>query len=151
MYECKYPVLESQLIELFVKVSRNQSAIITDSVLHETTSKVQPLDGGIIANFKAGFRKELIRFTLRHIEEGEIPKVEMRSAVIWTALAWANVTPITISNCWRTVGLLPEQGQMMCPETSQALNELEDLCVTLQESLARLFVRSRAAIWTEKG
>jgi len=35
MYECKYPVLESQLIEWFIKVSRNQSAIITDSVLHE--------------------------------------------------------------------------------------------------------------------
>ena len=78
-------------------------------------------------DFKAGFRKQLIRFTLRHNEEGEIPKVEMQSAVIWTALAWANVTPITISNCWREVGFLPEQGQMMCPETAQALNELEDL------------------------
>ena len=35
-----------------------------------TTSKIQPLDAGIIANFKALFRKELIRFTFNQIESG---------------------------------------------------------------------------------
>ena len=98
-----------------------------------TTSKIQPLDAGIIANFKALFRKELIRFTLNQIESGLDTKIEVRKSLIWAAGAWADVTKITIVNCWEKVGLLPDQGQTLCPDPQRALAELEKMLVNLAE------------------
>ena len=54
-------------------------------------SVIQPCDAGIIASFKAQYRK---LYNIKH-------------AIYNIAEAWMNVTPNTIVNCWRKTGVLP--------------------------------------------
>ena len=61
-----------------------------------TTSKLQPLDLGIIANFKVYYRRFLLRYVLSKIEECEIASetasaVNILIAIGWIAQAWKEV------------------------------------------------------------
>ena len=91
-----------------------------------TTSKIQPLDAGIIANVKAMFRKRLIEHQLAQLSQGIGVQVDIRMAVMWAAEAWADVTTTTIVNCWRKVGILPGEC-VLCPASNQAMEELRHL------------------------
>lgn len=91
-----------------------------------TTSKIQPLDAGIIANVKAMFRKQLIEHQLAQLSQGIGVQVDIRMAVMWAAEAWADVTTTTIVNCWRKVGILPGEC-VLCPASNQAMEELRHL------------------------
>ncbi|KAK4520389.1 uncharacterized protein ATC70_008523 [Mucor velutinosus] len=71
-----------------------------------TTSKLQPLDAGIIANFKAQFRwhqyyravnKYLAGVSLDLTEEYRMDEVD---ALYFLADSWIKVKPQTIQNCW---------------------------------------------------
>ncbi|KAG2190835.1 hypothetical protein INT47_011357 [Mucor saturninus] len=60
-----------------------------------TTSMLQALDAGIIANFKAYFRSQKVLEKSRFIQ-----------AMFFLANAWLKVTPETINNCWRHTNIL---------------------------------------------
>ena len=67
-----------------------------------TTSMIQPLDQGIIANFKLKYRQDLVQGV---IEDGsDIPsflkKVTIKDAFYHAATAWDNVLPTTIYRCF---------------------------------------------------
>ncbi|XP_046395541.1 tigger transposable element-derived protein 4-like [Ischnura elegans] len=73
-----------------------------------TTSKTQPLDKGIIQNFKIMYRSYLLQHFIRNIDNG----ANISEAAPWTLLhavrsiarAWNNVSKETIKNCWRSAG-----------------------------------------------
>lgn len=67
-----------------------------------TTSKLQPLDQGIIASFKARYRRIWIRFMLEEHERGNSPvqRMNVLKAIQFSIRAWDEVTSTTISNCW---------------------------------------------------
>ena len=76
-----------------------------------TTSKLQPLDLGIIQNFKVHYRHLLLRFVLAKIEECStasdvVKSVNLLMAIRWVARAWNTVSPDTISRCFRKAGVL---------------------------------------------
>ena len=79
-----------------------------------TTSKLQPLDLGIIQNFKMHYRKLFLRFVISKIDEcdtasGVIYQVcECALAIRWVAQAWKAVKEETISKCFRKAGVLDE-------------------------------------------
>jgi hypothetical protein len=67
-----------------------------------TTSKLQPLDQGIIHAFKARYRRSWIRFMLEQYEHGFDPLQTMNilKAIQFSIRAWDEVSSTTISKCW---------------------------------------------------
>jgi hypothetical protein len=81
-----------------------------------TTSHVQPLDQGIIAAFKAHYKRYLIDWTLKQYDnpnsqwKDDLSKVKptFYQMLVWSKRSWDEITPVTIANCWAKSGLLPE-------------------------------------------
>lgn len=76
-----------------------------------TISKLQPLDLGIIKNFKTHYRKFLMRYVITKIEEcssaAEVVKsVNVLHAIRWIAEAWKCVQSTVILKCFRKAGIL---------------------------------------------
>ena len=78
-----------------------------------TTSKLQPLDLGIIKNFKIHYRKLLLKFIVAKIDQHALASevtstVNILQAVRWLAEAWKQVSGETIKKCFRKAGILNE-------------------------------------------
>ena len=74
-----------------------------------STSITQPLDSGIIKNFKTKYFHLLISNVLSKMSaeiraEFIFGKINLKDAFIYTVMAWNNVSCETISNCWRKAG-----------------------------------------------
>jgi DDE superfamily endonuclease/Tc5 transposase DNA-binding domain/CENP-B N-terminal DNA-binding domain len=70
------------------------------------TSIIQPLDQGIIKNFKVKYRTLLVRHLLDNFDKGKSFDPTLWDSVEWTSKAWAGVTPETIRNCFRHSGFV---------------------------------------------
>ena len=75
-----------------------------------TTSRLQPLDAGIIQNFKVKYRKRLVKYVLARIREyastRQIVKgVDVLVAIRWIQEAWKEVSNSTIKNCFEKRGI----------------------------------------------
>ena len=73
-----------------------------------TTSKVQPMDAGIIAAFKRHYRRLHLQNALDRDERGEtnLYKVDQLTAMRWSLAAWSEISSATIANCFRHTGLM---------------------------------------------
>lgn len=67
-----------------------------------STSRLQPLDQGIIASFKAKYRKRWIKYILEQFDVGEnvVATMNLLRAIQYCIRAWDEVTRVTIANCW---------------------------------------------------
>jgi hypothetical protein len=73
-----------------------------------TTSKLQPLNVGIIACFKRKYR-HFIRFLLNEYEQNfNSKKLDILAAIRFIVKSWSEVTENTIKNCWYHTGLTKE-------------------------------------------
>lgn len=104
-----------------------------------TTSKLQPLDQGIIKNFKTNYRREMVRKFLNDLERQTSKKINVLDAMWMVIKAWKNVTETTIANCFRKSGFKvnnPDQDEEDDLEDLQPLSNLIEGCwPTVQESL----------------
>ncbi|EUC57153.1 tigger transposable element derived-like protein, putative, partial [Rhizoctonia solani AG-3 Rhs1AP] len=74
------------------------------------TAWIQPMDAGIIRNFKSNYRRLHSEFVLDRDAAG-IPnpyKVNQLDAMRLSQQAWDMVSTSTIQNCWRHTGIIPE-------------------------------------------
>lgn len=76
-----------------------------------TTSHCQPLDQGIIQNFKIKYRKFLIRRLLTFTNIGDPfekaeESINLSSAIVWIVAAWKNVSSTTIKKCFQKAGFM---------------------------------------------
>lgn len=72
-----------------------------------TTSRLQPLDQGVIHSIKANYRRKLTQKLIAIIEDNKIPtsnSIDLYEAIIMLKNAWNEVTNITIQNCFRKSG-----------------------------------------------
>ena len=76
-----------------------------------TTSKLQPLDQGVIQAFKLKYRKRQMTHILAQLRSNPnvtgpeiMKKVTVLDAVMWAAEAWKEVAPETITKCFRHAG-----------------------------------------------
>ena len=77
-----------------------------------TTSKLQPLDLGIIQNFKVHYKRFLLRYILASIEvctsASEVAgTINVLHAIRWILKAWKEVKPETICKCFQKAGISP--------------------------------------------
>jgi len=78
------------------------------ALLPNTTSKLQPLDAGIIAAFKCHYHQRQLEYALNQLNEKKDPyKINQLTAMKWATQAWHEVKPSTIVNCWRHTSILP--------------------------------------------
>ena len=97
-----------------------------------TTSVLQPLDLGIIKNFKVHYRQLLLRYVCAQIEEcstaNEIIKsVTVLNAIRWVAEAWKMVSATTIRKCFRKAGILDQDFSVVKRANSPDHDPFEDL------------------------
>jgi len=73
-----------------------------------TTSRVQPLDAGIISSMKVRYwRLQMERaLDLCHEKFKKIYKVGVLTAMRWFKKVWEELPSSTIANCWRHIGLV---------------------------------------------
>jgi hypothetical protein len=76
-----------------------------------TTSRIQPMDAGIIAAFKKRYRSFHLAHAIDRDAAGQknIYKVDILKAMRWMKAAWCAVSSDTIANCWRHTGLLSDE------------------------------------------
>lgn len=80
-----------------------------------TTSKLQPLDQGIIQNFKILYRREIVSLVLDSIEKGEKVNITVLTAINIIDKAWKNVNPTTLYNCFRKCGFVKRRENVEQP------------------------------------
>lgn len=79
-----------------------------------TTSKLQPLDAGIIKNFKVLYRGSLLRHVVSHLDSTQLSAseiaqtVDVLMAIRWIKAAWEQVKSSVIVNCFKHCGAIPE-------------------------------------------
>jgi hypothetical protein len=77
-----------------------------------TTSKIQPMDAGIIMSFKRHYRHLHIKWILSQVEEGKDIKdlkMDVLRAIHYIVKSWDEVMPETIYNCWNHTKILPDR------------------------------------------
>ena len=74
-----------------------------------TSSRLQPLDAGIIRNFKVKYRKRLLKFAVSRTDDNSkaseiIQEVDVLNAISYIKGAWEEVSDQTVINCFRKCG-----------------------------------------------
>ena len=108
-----------------------------------TTSKLQPLDLGIIKSFKAHYRQLLLRYVVSKIDQcsnaSEVVKfINILVAIRWSAIAWSKVKEETIRKCFRNAGILNQSFDVVaCPSADTDPFLEADTEVELQSLIER--------------
>lgn len=95
-----------------------------------TTAGCQPLDAGIIKNFKVFYRSALLQWILGNDATSNasdmVKSVSMKHACRWIASAWASVKADTIAHCFSHcgVGLAVNVDQPLLQEETHELHEM---------------------------
>ncbi|GBL93785.1 Tigger transposable element-derived protein 6 [Araneus ventricosus] len=95
-----------------------------------TTSKLQPMDQGIIRRFKVNYRRRLVRKLVDGIDEGStLPKINVLDSMRMTDYAWRNVTQKTVQTCFKKVGFkngCKEEKEINEEESERIVKEAEE-------------------------
>ncbi|XP_030767449.1 tigger transposable element-derived protein 6-like [Sitophilus oryzae] len=100
-----------------------------------TTSHCQPLDQGIIQNFKLKYRqffiKRLLTFTnTEETMEKAKESINLASTMVWISTAWKNVTSNTIKKCFQKAGFATVKGD-------DAFDEEDDIPLSQLSSILK--------------
>lgn len=94
-----------------------------------TTSHLQPLDAGIIQNFKSHY----CRFQLKHyvdcLDSKRVPDLLLSDAIRFVKFAWDKVSPQSIVNCRKHTGLCIDNEP--CVANPQLTNNDDDMSESL--------------------
>uniref|UniRef100_A0A1B6G5E8 HTH CENPB-type domain-containing protein n=1 Tax=Cuerna arida TaxID=1464854 RepID=A0A1B6G5E8_9HEMI len=71
------------------------------------TSVLQPMDQGVIRSFKCNYRKQLLKKIIVCMDTAQPVNVTILDAIQYLVNAWREVTPRTISRCFRKAKLSP--------------------------------------------
>ena len=73
------------------------------------TSRIQPMDAGIIQSFKCHYRQRFVGFKIEQADLApeERKRLDVLGAINFALQAWAEVEPGSISNCFLHTNVLP--------------------------------------------
>ena len=105
-----------------------------------TTSRLQPLDAGIIRNFKLKYRKKLLKFVISRINDNVkatdiIQEVDVLKAISWIKSAWGEVSEETIVNCFKKCGFQKSQPDVQLTDFAEE-EEFESLVKELSTDVS---------------
>ncbi|UYV63340.1 TIGD4 [Cordylochernes scorpioides] len=102
-----------------------------------TTSMLQPCDQGIIRNFKMIYRTRLMRKYLTAYDAGTALTINLKQAVDIISVAWNDVLPATISNCWHNSGIIKSDvsSPLDTPQPATQMWEQQSLFDRMKEVL----------------
>ncbi|CAM1307615.1 TIGD4 (predicted) [Pycnogonum litorale] len=69
-----------------------------------TTSKLQPMDQGVIRSCKTHYRRRLLKRLIADIEAGRDHEISLKDGIDLLSRAWDDVKPETVANCFRKAG-----------------------------------------------
>ena len=100
-----------------------------------STSKTQPLDQGIIASFKAQYRKRWLSYMLDELDRNAQPlkTVNILKAIRWSIQAWQAVSSSTITNCWFYSKLIEKRDIQDSTPQNIPIEEVSELLRRLQQ------------------
>lgn len=112
-------------------------------------SKLQPLDLGIIQNFKTYYRKLLLKYVLSKIDTcdagSDVAKsVNVLLAIRWIAQAWNSVQESTICKCFHKAGILSDDGNVVSRIEGDPFEDL-DSCQELQGLVGKVMQGERCS------
>lgn len=102
--------LENRKVLLFIDncTTHNHDIELSSIKVHflppNTTSILQPMNQGVIQNFKMFYRKEIIGRLVDNIDNNESFSINILEAIRMSDMAWRSVTPQTILNCFIKAG-----------------------------------------------
>lgn len=76
-----------------------------------TSSKLQPMDQGVIHSLKCHYRKILLMKMLDAIDKNKTFSVDLLDAIHFIHMAWEKVSRETIANCFKHGGFLRKEGE----------------------------------------
>ncbi|CAM4823844.1 unnamed protein product [Rotaria magnacalcarata] len=100
-----------------------------------TTSKLQPLDQGIIKNFKCYYRQQLVKLVILRCavaNSSDDIVITVLDAAHWTKNAWQAVTQSTICNTFRMAGFVNPNTQSESSDT-MINNSDDDVATAIQD------------------
>jgi transcriptional regulator with XRE-family HTH domain len=93
-----------------------------------TTAGTQPLDVGIIKNFKVKYRQRLLNHlimsTVTEQAETLLKRVNLKHSIKWISESWRDVSENSISNCFRAAGI---SDQLYEDPANDIVNEEKEL------------------------
>ena len=109
-----------------------------------TTSRLQPLDLGIIKNLKVYYRKMLLRYILTKMNECStaaevVNSITILQAIRWIAKAWKKVDQTVVKTCFRKAGFLDKDFNLI-REVSVS-GDILSVTVMVQRILLRAMVK----------
>ena len=108
-----------------------------------TTSKIEPMDAGVIASVKARYRSERMARAVDLTDENlaDFYKVDILMAMRILRKIWNNLPSETIRNCWADTGLLSSSSEpSVCNEdaSNEDLNALHSQIVIVAPATSRI-------------
>lgn len=105
------------------------------------TSEYQPLDQGIINNWKTAVKKQYVMFLAKIFDKGKNFSQEMHvlRAIRWGIQAWEwDVLPATIQSCWRRsqaidFGVFPEVPASIWTESEEDIDSIRLALIRLKD------------------
>ena len=92
-----------------------------------TTYHIQPMDAGIIRNFKLHYKTKLTQQYIREVDEKvSFERINLKQAVYFVKDAWAMVTDQRITNCFSHWNHANQQSQPTIPTLHNQLNQISN-------------------------
>lgn len=99
-----------------------------------STAHLQPMDAGIIKNFKHYYRKMLVVDYMNSLDQTKAFVVNLKKAILILHEAWEDVKEETIKNCFKKVAIIPnlqgsytEENLSLDPVIETYVNELDQI------------------------
>ena len=133
----------------FVQQSRNVLFIVDNCPAHpvvdnlsnmkvvffppNATSRLQPMDQGVIHALKAGYRKKLLSKMIAAVDEGKDYSVTLLNALHFLNSAWNAVTQDTVANCFKKGGFFKQSSEVIPANVTTVDEEMTEQILYLQQ------------------
>ncbi|XP_046571298.1 tigger transposable element-derived protein 6-like [Haliotis rubra] len=100
-----------------------------------TTSHIQPIDAGIIKNFKLMYKKQQMKLYLDNSQNETPQSLGVKRALLFIRTAWNEVKQQTVINCWRHTQILPSTE----PVTTDLVIDVEETIAEISTAVIKVY------------